>query len=93
MATNNNNISITSFNKGMNTDVSYSNIQEGQYLYGENIRVSSYNGDNKTDATNSYGEIRAIEGFKNIDKVTFVLSSTFTFNVNKILSAKQNWTK
>ena len=87
MATNNNNISITSFNKGMNTDVSYSNIQEGQYLYGENIRVSSYNGDNKTDATNSYGEIRAIEGFKNIDKVTFVLSSTFTFNVNKILSA------
>lgn len=47
MATNNNNISITSFNKGMNTDVSYSNIQEGQYLYGENIRVSSYNGDKK----------------------------------------------
>ena len=87
MATNNNNISITSFNKGMNTDVSYSNIQEGQYLYGENIRVSSYNSDNKTDATNSYGEIRAIEGFKNIDKVTFILSSTFTFNVNKILSA------
>lgn len=87
MVTNNNNISITSFNKGMNTDVSYSNIQEGQYLYGENIRVSSYNGDKKTDATNSYGEIRAIEGFKNIDKVTFVLSSTFTFNVNKILSA------
>ena len=87
MATNNNNISITSFNKGMNTDVSYSNIQEGQYLYGENIRVSSYNGDKKTDVTNSYGEIRAIEGFKNIDKVTFILSSTFTFNVNKILSA------
>lgn len=87
MATNNNNISITSFNKGMNTDVSYSNIQEGQYLYGENIRISSYNGDNKSDVTNSYGEIRTIEGFKNIRKSTFVLSSTFTFNVNKILSA------
>ena len=57
MATNNNNISITSFNKGMNTDVSYSNIQEGQYLYGENIRVSSYNGDKKIDATNSYVEL------------------------------------
>lgn len=62
MDTNQNNISVNVFNKGMNTDASYANIQEGQYLYAENLRNYTLNKNNDNNNTNQYSSIQAIEG-------------------------------
>ena len=62
MDTNQNNISVNVFNKGMNTDASYANIQEGQYLYAENLRNYTLNRNNDNNNTNQYSSIQAIEG-------------------------------
>lgn len=35
------NMQINSFNKGMNSDVSYDLTQEGQYVFGKNIRITN----------------------------------------------------
>lgn len=65
MATdNNNNIQINTFTKGMNTDFQYSSIQEGQYLYAENLRNYNLNASNGQQSTNTTGSIKAIEGYK-----------------------------
>lgn len=41
MATESNNIQINSFGKGMNSDTSFDTIQEGQYIFGENVRITT----------------------------------------------------
>ena len=41
MATESNNIQTNSFIKGMNTDTSLDMIQEGQYVFGQNIRITT----------------------------------------------------
>lgn len=61
MATENNS-QINTFVKGMNTDVSYQMIQEGQYTFGRNIRVTALNATGADNVQNGQGEVRAIEG-------------------------------
>lgn len=41
MATNQNNVHTSSFNKGMNSDTSYDLIGDGQYIFGQNIRITT----------------------------------------------------
>ena len=41
MATESNNIQINSFGKGMNSDTSLDMIQDGQYTFGKNIRITT----------------------------------------------------
>lgn len=64
MAANTDNTQINSFYKGMNSDLSYSMIQDGQYVRGENVRVTGLNQVGETNLTNGVGEIRPIEGVK-----------------------------
>ena len=74
----------------MNTDLSYSNMQEGQYLYAENLRNYSLNEQNKNVAQNSYGEMRVIEGYKNVLKTSLSYdhdNKLYIFEINKILAA------
>lgn len=90
MDTNEQNIQINTFVKGMNTDLSYSNMQEGQYLYAENLRNYSLNEQNKNVAQNSYGEMRVIEGYKNAFKDSFKYQyegEEHDFKIAKILAA------
>lgn len=90
MDTNEQNIQINTFVKGMNTDLSYSNMQEGQYLYAENLRNYSLNEQNKNVAQNSYGEMRVIEGYKNVLKTPLSYdhdNKPYIFEINKILAA------
>lgn len=90
MDTNEQNIQINTFVKGMNTDLSYSNMQEGQYLYAENLRNYSLNEQNKNVAQNSYGEMRVIEGYKNVLKTSLSYdhdNKQYIFEINKILAA------
>lgn len=61
MATENNS-QINSFNKGMNSDVSYSMLQDGQYTFARNIRITQLNQDGSGNLTNGQGVIRPIEG-------------------------------
>lgn len=61
-----NNSQINSFSKGMNSDISYMMIPEGQYLRGENIRVTGLNQQGESNVPNGVGEIRPIEGVKSI---------------------------
>lgn len=63
MATNDN-TQVNSFVKGMNSDLSYSMIQDGQYVRGENVRVTGLNQVGEANLTNGVGEIRPIEGVK-----------------------------
>lgn len=89
MATENNTSFINSFGKGMNTDLSYSNIQQGQYLYAENLRNYSLNQANESVAGNSYGEMRVIEGSQiQFSGHTFdIEGGTIVFEVSKIKAA------
>lgn len=64
MAANTDNTQINSFYKGMNSDLSYSMIQDGQYVRGENVRVTGLNQVGEANLTNGVGEIRPIEGVK-----------------------------
>lgn len=86
MDTNQNNTSINVFNKGMNTDASYCNIQEGQYLYAENLRNYMQNGDSNGSNTNQYGSIQAIEGcdWKTFNLVDFEGNE---FQIESVLAA------
>lgn len=88
MATdNNNNIQINTFTKGMNTDFQYSSIQEGQYLYAENLRNYNLNTSNDQQSTNSTGSIKAIEGCKTAFKKPLYkyTDSDELFVIDKIL--------
>lgn len=88
MATdNNNNIQINTFTKGMNTDFQYSSIQEGQYLYAENLRNYNLNASNGQQSTNSTGSIKAIEGCKTAFKTPLYkyTDSDELFVIDKIL--------
>lgn len=90
MDTNEQNIQINTFVKGMNTDLSYSNMQEGQYLYAENLRNYSLNEQNKNVAQNSYGEMRVIEGYKKVfgNSLTYEYNNKkYHFEIAKILAA------
>lgn len=86
MDTNQNNTSINVFNKGMNTDASYSNIQEGQYLYAENLRNYMLNGDADGFNTNQYGSIQAIEGC-DWNLFNFVDFKGNSFEISSVLAA------
>lgn len=89
MATNNDNTFINSFNKGMNTDTSYSNIQEGCYLYAENIRNYSLNKSNSNSATNTGGAVKPIEGYKTALTISFnkyIDDNTIKFKISNILA-------
>lgn len=55
-----NNSQTNTFIKGMNSDTSYSMLQEGQYVYANNVRIFQI--DNQDQ--NGQGEVRAIEGIK-----------------------------
>lgn len=57
-----NNYQITSFTKGMNTDSSYTLIDDGSYTMAKNIRTNSTNATNNTNSQNAYGEVKPIEG-------------------------------
>ena len=53
---------INTFTKGMNTDISYSMLQDGQYSYAKNIRITSLNQNSDGELTNGQGAVRPIEG-------------------------------
>ena len=57
MATNQNNIQINSFVKGMNTDTSVQVLQEGEYTMAENLRVFPL-----SSTGNEFGKLKSIEG-------------------------------
>ena len=61
MATNDN-TQVNSFVKGMNSDVSYSMLQDGQYTFAKNIRITQMNKIGDGLLTNGQGDIRPIEG-------------------------------
>lgn len=88
MDTNQNNISVNVFNKGMNTDASYANIQEGQYLYAENLRNYTLNRNNDNNNTNQYSSIQAIEGCDwNSFNDNIVDFNNKPFHIDSILAA------
>lgn len=78
-----NNTQINSFIKGMNSDISYQMIQDGQYTFAKNIRITSLNGTNKTENINGQGEVRPIEGIK----VAYNKNKIDGFKINKIYAA------
>lgn len=82
------NSQINTFIRGMNTDASYQMIQEGQYTDANNIRVTSLTQGN-TDKTNSYGEVRPIEGIDIVhtinDKVDNILATGYIRNLGVII--------
>lgn len=53
---------VNSFGKGMNTDLSYSMIGDGQYTFAKNIRITALNQSGQGDITNGQGAVRPIEG-------------------------------
>lgn len=55
-----NNSQINTFVKGMNSDTSYSMLQEGQYVYADNLRIFQVDDNNQ----NGQGEVRVIEGIR-----------------------------
>ena len=52
MDTKNNNIAINEFSGGMNSDLSYGMLQPNQYVYGENIRLTSNSFISESEAPN-----------------------------------------
>lgn len=66
-----NNSQINSFVKGMNSDVAYQMVQEGQYTYAKNIRITSLNNTNSSATTNAQGEVRPIEGVRPVTTFQF----------------------
>lgn len=53
---------VNSFGKGMNTDLSYQMIGDGQYTFAKNIRITALNQTGHGDITNGQGAVRPIEG-------------------------------
>lgn len=64
MAANENNSQVNTFVKGMNSDMSYSMLPEGQYTYAENIRITALG---SGAIENGQGAVRPIEGVSNIN--------------------------
>lgn len=84
-----NNSQVNTFIKGLNTDASYSVIQEGQYTDANNIRIMPLS-QGEADKTNSYGEVRPIEGVFVVDQIdddSFikVLATGYIRNVGVII--------
>ena len=61
MAANENNSQVNTFVKGMNSDMSYSMLPEGQYTYAENIRITALG---SGAIENGQGAVRPIEGIR-----------------------------
>lgn len=59
---NTDNIQVSTFGKGMNTDLSYSMLQDGQYSLAKNLRITALNQSGQGDITNGQGILRPIEG-------------------------------
>lgn len=78
-----NNTQVNSFIKGMNSDVSYQMMQDGQYTFAKNIRITSLAGTNKTENINAQGEVRPIEGIK----VAYDKNEINGYKINKIYAA------
>lgn len=57
---------ISSFTKGMNTDVSYQMLDNSTYSYGQNIRIFSVDSGSFNGYNNQYGEVKSIEGVSNV---------------------------
>lgn len=82
-----NNSQINTFIKGMNSDTSYSMLQEGQYVYANNLRIFQIDENNQ----NSQGEVRSIEGIRkaleeyNIN-ITSILAATSIRNIGVIIT-------
>lgn len=67
MATESNNIQTNSFGKGMNTDASLDIIQEGQYVFGQNIRITGNTMLGQiVDSNSTEGVLTPVEAGKNI---------------------------
>lgn len=82
MDTNQNNISINSFIKGMNTDTSVQMMQKDQYISACNIRVFPI-GD-----SNQQGSIKSIEGVvQQLTDSTLTDNKGNKFKINKILAS------
>lgn len=82
MDTNQNNISINSFIKGMNTDTSVQMMQKDQYISACNIRVFPI-GD-----SNRQGSIKSIEGVvQQLTDSTLTDNKGNKFKINKILAS------
>lgn len=89
MATNSeNNTAVNSFMKGMNTDITYSNVQEGSYLYGQNIRNCSYNYTGDSQSSNTAGSIKPIDGYKEalLTKLPMFAKGDTVLQISKILA-------
>lgn len=76
-------VQINSFIKGMDTDTAYELVDNGSYTIAKNIRVFSLNENGQSYNTNSYGQIKAIEGVGN--SVDCNLDS-FTYNDQKVFN-------
>lgn len=74
---------INSFIKGMDTDTSYGLVDSNSYTFAENIRVFSLNESGKSSNTNSYGQVKSMEGVGN--SVDCNLDS-FTHNDEKVFN-------
>lgn len=85
-----NNSAVNTFIKGLNTDASYQVIPEGQYTDANNIRIMSLT-HGSVDKTNSYGEVRPIEGvyvINNFDEdksVKKILATGYIRNLGVII--------
>ena len=72
----------------MNTDASYQMIDDEQYTNANNIRIMSTT-QGSADKTNSYGEVRPIEGVDVVntipDKVTSILATGYIRNLGVVI--------
>ena len=80
-----NNSQLNSFTKGMNSDSSYSMIQEGQYIYANNLRLFQID----SETQNGQGELRAIEGitvaFSGLTGIKQILAATAIRNIGIVV--------
>lgn len=81
----NQNQQINVFNKGMNTDTSDAYLSNEQYRYAENLRFITNTGENS-------GELRLIEGYKEVsgvlEKKEIVVAVTSARNLLIMLTNK-----
>lgn len=89
MATENNS-QVNVFVKGMNTDLSYQMIQEGQYTFGQNIRINALNQTGSSDTNNAQGEVRPIEGVVNVGSFSYdsILAVNTIRNIGCVIYTK-----
>lgn len=96
MAINQNNICVNTFTKGMNTDTSYDKLSQDQYIYGENIRISSSCSlDTLNDPNNKSGAACPIpEGFvetiNKTEKIIDILSTASIENIGVVIVKYEN---